>query len=161
MFEGDYKVKYHMAPPLFAKKDAHGRLIKQEFGSWMLPVFKVLKNFKGLRGTALDIFGYTAERKMEARADRRVPQDGRVAAGQARRRQSRHGRGDRQHTGGYPRLRPREGTPSARGQREGGGAAGAVLRAGAGQYGAGHRGLSATAPQAPRTGNGRGVFFYV
>jgi indolepyruvate ferredoxin oxidoreductase len=65
MFEGDYKVKYHLAPPLIAKKDAHGRLIKQEFGSWMLPVFKFMKNLKGLRGTALDIFGYTEERKME------------------------------------------------------------------------------------------------
>ncbi|HEY5799492.1 MAG TPA: indolepyruvate ferredoxin oxidoreductase family protein [Burkholderiaceae bacterium] len=65
MFEGDYKIKYHLAPPLIAKKDAHGHLVKQEFGSWMLPVFKILKNFKGLRGTALDIFGYTEERKME------------------------------------------------------------------------------------------------
>jgi len=65
MFEGDYKVKFHLAPPLFAKKDKEGHLVKQEFGPWMLKAFGVLAKFKGLRGTALDIFGYTAERKME------------------------------------------------------------------------------------------------
>ena len=65
MFEGDYKIKFHLAPPLFAKHDAHGHLIKQEFGSWMMRAFSMLAKFKGLRGTALDIFGYTAERKME------------------------------------------------------------------------------------------------
>jgi indolepyruvate ferredoxin oxidoreductase len=65
MFEGDYKVKFHLAPPLFAKKDKEGHLVKQEFGPWMLKAFGVLAKFKGLRGTAFDIFGYTAERKME------------------------------------------------------------------------------------------------
>ncbi|MES2128040.1 MAG: indolepyruvate ferredoxin oxidoreductase family protein [Pseudomonadota bacterium] len=65
MFEGDYKLKFHLAPPLLAKTDAQGHLIKQEFGSWMMKAFGVLAKFKGLRGTALDIFGYTAERKME------------------------------------------------------------------------------------------------
>jgi indolepyruvate ferredoxin oxidoreductase len=65
MFEGDYQVKFHLAPPLFAKKDAQGHLIKQEFGPWMMKAFGVLAKFKGLRGGALDVFGYTAERKME------------------------------------------------------------------------------------------------
>lgn len=65
LFEGDYKIKFHLAPPLMAKKDAKGHLIKQEFGPWMMKAFGVLAKFKGLRGTALDIFGYTAERKME------------------------------------------------------------------------------------------------
>jgi indolepyruvate ferredoxin oxidoreductase len=65
MFEGDYQVKFHLAPPLFAKKDAQGHLIKQEFGPWMMKAFGVLAKFKGLRGSALDVFGYTAERKME------------------------------------------------------------------------------------------------
>ena len=65
MFEGDYKVKFHLAPPLLAKKDKEGHLVKQEFGPWMLKAFGVLAKFKGLRGTALDVFGYTAERKME------------------------------------------------------------------------------------------------
>ncbi|MQA38707.1 indolepyruvate ferredoxin oxidoreductase family protein [Rugamonas aquatica] len=65
MFEGDVTLKFHLAPPLFAKHDADGHLIKQEFGPWMMKAFGLLAKFKGLRGSALDIFGYTAERKME------------------------------------------------------------------------------------------------
>jgi indolepyruvate ferredoxin oxidoreductase len=65
MFEGDIKLKFHLAPPLMAKHDAKGQLIKQEFGPWMMKAFGVLAKFKGLRGSALDVFGYTAERKME------------------------------------------------------------------------------------------------
>src|SRR5471032_3522639 len=65
MFEGDIKLKFHLAPPLLAKHDAEGHLIKQEFGPWMMKAFGLLAKFKGLRGSALDIFGYTAERKME------------------------------------------------------------------------------------------------
>jgi indolepyruvate ferredoxin oxidoreductase len=65
MFEGDYKIKFHLAPPLLAKRDDKGHLIKQEFGPWMMTAFSVLAKFKSLRGTALDIFGYTDERKTE------------------------------------------------------------------------------------------------
>lgn len=65
MFEGDFKIKYHLAPPLISAKDAHGHLIKREFGSWMGWVFPVLAKFRFLRGTALDMFGYTEERKTE------------------------------------------------------------------------------------------------
>ncbi|NHZ61972.1 indolepyruvate ferredoxin oxidoreductase family protein [Massilia genomosp. 1] len=65
MFEGDIKLKFHLAPPLFAKHDSKGQLIKQEFGPWMMKAFGLMAKMKGLRGGALDIFGYTAERKME------------------------------------------------------------------------------------------------
>ena len=65
MFEGDYKIKFHLAPPLLARRDKQGHLIKQEFGPWMMKVFGVLAKFKALRGTALDIFGYSEERKTE------------------------------------------------------------------------------------------------
>ncbi len=65
MFEGDVTLKFHLAPPLFARHDAHGHLIKQEFGPWMMKAFGVLAKLKGLRGTALDVFGYSAERKTE------------------------------------------------------------------------------------------------
>ncbi len=65
MFEGDYKMKFHLAPPMFSKTDAEGHLVKKEFGPWMMKAFGVLAKFKGVRGTALDVFGYTAERKME------------------------------------------------------------------------------------------------
>ncbi|MBX9900437.1 MAG: indolepyruvate ferredoxin oxidoreductase family protein [Burkholderiaceae bacterium] len=65
MFEGDYAIHFHLAPPLFAKRDQQGHLIKQQFGPWMMKAFGLLAKMKSLRGTALDIFGYTAERKME------------------------------------------------------------------------------------------------
>ncbi|MBA44051.1 MAG: indolepyruvate ferredoxin oxidoreductase [Magnetococcales bacterium] len=64
-FAGNYKLKFHMAPPLLARKNSKGHLVKQEFGGWVYPAFKVLAKLKGLRGTAFDIFGYTAERKTE------------------------------------------------------------------------------------------------
>ena len=64
-FDGDFSVKFNLAPPLLAKKDAKGHLVKAEFGSWMWKAFELLAKFKGLRGGAFDLFGYTAERKME------------------------------------------------------------------------------------------------
>ncbi|WP_382153063.1 indolepyruvate ferredoxin oxidoreductase family protein [Hydrogenophaga sp. ANAO-22] len=64
-FEGDYKLKVHLAPPLIAKKNERGELVKQPFGPFMFKVFKLLARFKGLRGTSLDIFGRTEERRTE------------------------------------------------------------------------------------------------
>jgi indolepyruvate ferredoxin oxidoreductase len=64
-FEGDYKLNYHLAPPLIAKKNDKGQLVKQKFGPSMLMGFKLLAKLKGLRGTAFDIFGKSEERKME------------------------------------------------------------------------------------------------
>jgi indolepyruvate ferredoxin oxidoreductase len=65
MFEGDYKLNYHLAPPLIAKKNAQGELQKSQFGPWMLTGFKLLAKLKGLRGGALDVFGYSQERQTE------------------------------------------------------------------------------------------------
>ncbi|MFP5466109.1 MAG: indolepyruvate ferredoxin oxidoreductase family protein [Gammaproteobacteria bacterium] len=64
-FEGNYELRLHLAPPLFAKKNDKGELIKQQYGPWMLKAMGVLAKFKGLRGTALDLFGRTEERRME------------------------------------------------------------------------------------------------
>ena len=64
-FDGDYKVKFNLAPPLLAKKDAEGRLLKQEYGPWIFTAFKLIKRLKFLRGGALDLFGKTDERRME------------------------------------------------------------------------------------------------
>jgi indolepyruvate ferredoxin oxidoreductase len=64
-FEGDYKLNYHLAPPLTSKKNDKGELQKSAFGPWMLTGFKLLAKLKGLRGTALDVFGKTEERKTE------------------------------------------------------------------------------------------------
>ncbi|QBM30503.1 indolepyruvate ferredoxin oxidoreductase family protein [Hydrogenophaga pseudoflava] len=64
-FEGDYRLQLHLAPPLFAKTNDKGELIKQTYGPWMLKAMSVLARFKGLRGTALDVFGRTEERRTE------------------------------------------------------------------------------------------------
>ncbi len=64
-FEGDFKVHYHLAPPLLAKRNAKGEGIKQKFGPSMMLVFKLLARMKGLRGTALDLLGRTEERRTE------------------------------------------------------------------------------------------------
>ena len=64
-FEGDYKLQFHMAPPLLAKTGADGHPVKRVFSSGMFTVFKVLAKLKGLRGTRWDVFSYTTERKAE------------------------------------------------------------------------------------------------
>ena len=65
-FEGDYRIAFHLAPPLLAPRHPDtGLPRKRRFGAWMLPAFRVLAKLKRLRGTPLDPFGYTAERRME------------------------------------------------------------------------------------------------
>lgn len=67
-FEGNWKLKFHLAPPLLSRKDKlSGLPRKGTYGSWMIPAFKYLAKLKFLRGTIMDIFGYTEERKMERR----------------------------------------------------------------------------------------------
>jgi indolepyruvate ferredoxin oxidoreductase len=67
-FEGDYKLTFHLAPPLFADRDpATGQLKKREYGAWVMPMFRILASLKRLRGTRLDVFGYSEERRMERR----------------------------------------------------------------------------------------------
>lgn len=64
-FEGDYKVHVHLAPPLLAKKNAQGQLQKRPYGPWVFTAFRLLAKLRFLRGTPLDVFGYTAERRSE------------------------------------------------------------------------------------------------
>ena len=67
-FEGDYKLHFHLAPPLLAKRDpVTGELRKAEYGTWVFTAFKLLSKLRGLRGTVFDVFGYTQERRMERR----------------------------------------------------------------------------------------------
>ncbi|MCC3305574.1 indolepyruvate ferredoxin oxidoreductase family protein [Sneathiella sp. HT1-7] len=66
MMDGDYSLKFHLAPPLFSKRDPDtGELKKKEFGGYMMKAYRFLAKFKSLRGTPLDIFGYQEERKTE------------------------------------------------------------------------------------------------
>ena len=115
-FDGDYKLKFHLAPPLLAKKDAQGRLIKQEYGPWVFTAFKWLAKARRFRGTAFDIFGKTEERKMERQliVDYFATVEGLL------------GKLDRGNVdlaaeiavdpGTHPRLRPRQGRAPAQGQ---------------------------------------------
>ena len=64
-FDGDFKMSFHLAPPMLARKGADGRPQKREFGPWLERPLRVLARLKGLRGTPFDPFGYTAERRME------------------------------------------------------------------------------------------------
>ena len=65
-FEGDYKLRFWLAPPATNKPDGKsGEARKTKYGPWMMPVFRVLAKLRRLRGGALDVFGRTAERRME------------------------------------------------------------------------------------------------
>jgi indolepyruvate ferredoxin oxidoreductase len=65
-FDGDMRLEFHLAPPLFAPRDrVTGLPRKLSFGQWLLPVFRALAKLKILRGTSFDPFGYTQERKTE------------------------------------------------------------------------------------------------
>jgi indolepyruvate ferredoxin oxidoreductase len=67
-FEGDYRLKFYLAPPAWVKPDpVTGEIKKRTYGPWMMSAFRILAKLKRLRGTPLDIFGYSAERKMERR----------------------------------------------------------------------------------------------
>jgi indolepyruvate ferredoxin oxidoreductase len=66
-FSGNFRMTFHLAPPMLPGRDSSGRPRKRAFGRWILPLFELLAALKGLRGTAFDPFGYTAERRMERR----------------------------------------------------------------------------------------------
>ena len=67
-FEGSYRLRFHLAPPLLADRDpTTGHLKKRVYGSWMLAAFRLLAGLRFLRGTSFDPFGRTADRKAERR----------------------------------------------------------------------------------------------
>ncbi|MEQ9694006.1 indolepyruvate ferredoxin oxidoreductase family protein [Shimia sp. SDUM112013] len=75
VFDGDFDVKFHLAPPMLSKMGPNGRPQKKEYGSGMIRWFGILARLKGLRGTPLDVFGYTEERKMERALIRQYEKD--------------------------------------------------------------------------------------
>ena len=66
-FQSWDRLEFHLAPPILGRTGPDGKARKSNFGPWMMKGFSVLAALKGLRGGALDIFGYTAERRMERR----------------------------------------------------------------------------------------------
>ncbi|MBW7860406.1 MAG: indolepyruvate ferredoxin oxidoreductase family protein [Rhodocyclaceae bacterium] len=67
-FEGDYRIVFHLAPPLLAERDpVSGEPKKRSYGPWMLKAMRLLARFRKLRGSALDPFARTADRKLDRR----------------------------------------------------------------------------------------------
>jgi indolepyruvate ferredoxin oxidoreductase len=66
-FDGALKLSVLLSPPLLARKDETGRPRKMRFGPWIFRFFGLLARLKGLRGTFIDPFGWTAERRAERR----------------------------------------------------------------------------------------------
>jgi len=64
-FDGDFRMSFHLAPPILGGMGADGRSKKRTFGPWMLKGFALLARMKGLRGTPFDPFGYSVERREE------------------------------------------------------------------------------------------------
>ena len=64
-FDGDLRLNFHLAPPLWAKAGPDGRPRKTQYGPWLAPVLRLLAKGKALRGTAFDLFGHTEERRTE------------------------------------------------------------------------------------------------
>ena len=122
MFEGDYKVNYHLAPPIIAKRNDKGELQKRKFGPAMLTAFRVLAKLKGLRGTPLDMFGRTEERRTERALIGEYRASIEQVLDRPERRQPRAGGGDRPHSRADQGLRPRQGAqPGGRARRSGSG----------------------------------------
>ena len=67
-FEGNFRLRYHLAPPLLARVDpATGEPRKQAYGEWIQGAMGLLARLRFLRGTAFDPFSYTEERRAERR----------------------------------------------------------------------------------------------
>ncbi|HKY19846.1 MAG TPA: indolepyruvate ferredoxin oxidoreductase family protein [Vicinamibacterales bacterium] len=64
-FSGSYRLQFHLAPPMLPGRDPSGRPRKRQFGGWMMHAFRILRHLKFLRGSPLDPFGYTHERRIE------------------------------------------------------------------------------------------------
>ena len=111
------RFEFHLAPPILARRDpATGLPRKTSFGPWLMPAFRVLAKLKFLRGTALDPFGRTLERRTERQliGDYETMLDRSPGAADAGKPPSR--RRARRHPGKDPRLRPRQAAPSHCGQ---------------------------------------------
>ena len=126
-FEGDYKLTFHLAPPVFNKPDpVTGEAKKSVYGPWMMRAFGVLAKLRRFRGTPLDIFGKTAERRMERALLGEYEALVAETLGRAGAAQSRARRRARAGSRAHPRVRPREGSARGRGEEEGSGAPGGL-----------------------------------
>jgi len=64
-FDGDFTIRYHLAPPLLSRaRDAQGRPRKRSYGKWMGQAMRALAAMKGLRGSRFNLFGYHSEARL-------------------------------------------------------------------------------------------------
>ena len=74
-FDGNFKMTFHLSPPLLARTGKDGRPKKYEFGQWMIHVFRMIASMKRLRGTWLDPFGRGSERLLQKEFTRQFETD--------------------------------------------------------------------------------------
>ena len=113
-FDGDFKISFNLAPPMLAGgTDALGRPRKRAFGAWMMPLFRLLAKMRGLRGTAFDIFGYSADRRLERDLIAGYEKDVAHVLGSAFAADAGYRDRNSLAAGSHPRLRPGEGESGA------------------------------------------------
>ena len=67
-YEGHYRINFHLAPPILARRDRHKRApVKRTFGPWIRIALHLLARARRWRGTLLDPFRCTAERALDRR----------------------------------------------------------------------------------------------
>ena len=119
-FDGDFQLKFYLAPPIFAKRDKSGRLMKKEYGGWMLSAFGWLAKLKFLRGTGIRSVRPHRGAQDRAPTGRGLYRDDRPARLWAEARANPAAGEDRAHPRDHPRLRPCEGREHQEGRsREG------------------------------------------
>lgn len=64
-FTGDFTFNLHLAPPILNGLGPDGRPRKRKFGSGILSLFKLLQYGRKIRGTWIDPFSHTEERRAE------------------------------------------------------------------------------------------------
>ena len=74
-FGGDFRLTFHLAPPLLSRTGADGRPVKREFGPWVLKLFRILARMKWLRNTVLDPFRFSRDRAAQAEFLKTFEQD--------------------------------------------------------------------------------------
>ena len=109
-FDGDYTFSFHLAPPMMSSENDHlGRPKKKTSGPWMMKAFRVLAALRFVRGTPLDLFGRSAERRMERDLIAGYEKDVDLRAGKAVAAEYRHRGRTAVAARPHPRLRPGQG----------------------------------------------------
>ncbi len=127
-FDGDFKMTFHLAPPILSRTGPDGRPLKREFGAWMQGPLKLMARFKVLRGTPFDLFGYTAERRMERALIKQYEKDMKVLLPKVDAGHAGHCLRAGRPAAGHSRLWPRQGRKRGQGRQTARGIVGRLCR---------------------------------